>query len=155
MSLREEVEAFLYREAKLLDERRYEEWMALFTEDGVYSLPSGLDAGPQRSVMLVHDDRRRLGERLVRMQNPAFWAQQPPTGTTRLIGNVLATPAGEHEIEAECRLLVVTLRRQRQDLLSGSAHYRLRTGEDGLRIREKVVRLLQRDLPFDNLTFLP
>ena len=37
--LKEEIEQFLYREAELLDERRYEEWLELFTEDAHYFMP--------------------------------------------------------------------------------------------------------------------
>ncbi|HWM76977.1 MAG TPA: aromatic-ring-hydroxylating dioxygenase subunit beta, partial [Methylomirabilota bacterium] len=37
--LKQEIESFLYREADLLDERRYEEWLELFTEDAHYWMP--------------------------------------------------------------------------------------------------------------------
>ncbi len=150
------VGRFLYQEAKLLDERRYEDWVRLFTEDGVYWVPSGHDGPAERSVALIYDNTPRLRERLTRMGSRAFWAQQPPTHTTRLIGNVLAQASAEHadEIAVECRFLLALLRRHRQALLSGVARYRLRTTADGYRIREKVVTLQERDESFDNLTFL-
>lgn len=151
------VERFLYREAKLLDERRYQDWVALFTEDGVYWVPSGHDGPAERAVALIYDNTPRLRERLTRMGSRAFWAQQPPTHTTRLVGNVLAQPSAEHahEIGVECRFILALLRRHRQALLSGVARYRLRPEHDGFRIREKVVLLQERDASFDNLTFLP
>lgn len=150
------VERFLYQEARLLDERRYDDWVALFTEDGVYWVPSGHDGPPQSSVALIYDNTPRLRERLTRMGSRAFWAQQPPTHTTRLIGNVLVQPGAERadEIDVECRFILALLRRHRQALLSGVARYRLRTAADGYRIREKVVTLQERDEAFDNLTFL-
>lgn len=150
------VERFLYQEAKLLDERRYEDWVGLFTEDGVYWVPSGHEGPAERSVALIYDNTPRLRERLTRMGSRAFWAQQPPTQTTRLVGNVLVQTSAEHadEIDVECRLILALLRRHRQALLSGVVRYRLRTTADGYRIREKVVTLQQRDESFDNLTFL-
>lgn len=150
------VERFLYQEARLLDERRYEDWVALFTEDGVYWVPSGHEGPAERSVALIYDNTPRLRERLTRMGSRAFWAQQPPTHTTRLVGNVLVHTSAEHadEIDVECRFILTLLRRHRQALLSGVARYRLRPAQDGFRIREKVVILQERDESFDNLTFL-
>ena len=37
--LREELEAFVYAEAELLDDGRYEDWLALFADDGIYWVP--------------------------------------------------------------------------------------------------------------------
>lgn len=149
------VERFLYLEAKLLDERRYAEWVDLFTDDGVYWVPSGHDGPPERSVALVYDNKARLRERLTRMGSRAFWAQQPPTLTTRLVGNVLVESDAESaDLRVECRLILAALRRHRQALLSGVVRYRLQPAGDGFRIREKVVTLQERDEPFDNLTFL-
>ncbi len=149
------VERFVYLEAKLLDERRYPEWVDLFTDDGVYWVPSGHDGPPEQSVALVYDNAARLRERLTRMGSRAFWAQQPPTETTRLVGNVLVEADAEStDIRVECRLILALLRRHRQALLSGVVRYRLQRQGDGFRIREKVVTLQQRDEAFDNLTFL-
>ncbi|MGK2941656.1 MAG: aromatic-ring-hydroxylating dioxygenase subunit beta [Immundisolibacter sp.] len=150
------VEHFLYEEAKLLDERRYEDWVQLFTEDGVYWVPSGHDGPAGHSVALIYDTTPRLRERLTRMGSRAFWAQQPPTHTTRLVGNVLVQPGAEHadEIEVECRFILALLRRHRQALLSGVARYRLQPYDGSFRICQKVVTLQERDESFDNLTFL-
>ncbi len=148
------VERFLYQEAKLLDERRYEDWVGLFTEDGVYWVPSGHEGPAERSVALIYDTTPRLRERLTRMGSRAFWAQQPPTHTTRLVGNVLIESSDGPELAVECRFILALLRRHRQALLSGIARYRLLTAANEYRIREKVVTLQERDESFDNLTFL-
>lgn len=94
MTARAAVEAFLYREAKLLAARRYDDWVALFTDAGLHSVPAGINTGVQRSAMLIHDDRRRLTERVARTQSPAVRAQRSPTGTTPPVSNVLSTRAG-------------------------------------------------------------
>ena len=93
------VERFLYQEARLLDDGNFAQWVDLFTEDGLYWVPSGQDGPAEQAVALIYDNTHRLRERLTRMGSRAFWAQQPPTHTTRLVGNVLVEPSdgpGQH-----------------------------------------------------------
>jgi len=148
------VERFLYQEARLLDDGNFAQWVDLFTEDGLYWVPSGQDGPAEQAVALIYDNTHRLRERLTRMGSRAFWAQQPPTHTTRLVGNVLIEPSDGPELAVECRFILTLLRRHRQALLSGAAHYRLQPVGDSFRIRQKVVTLQERDEAFDNLTFL-
>jgi benzoate/toluate 1,2-dioxygenase beta subunit len=148
------VERFLYQEARLLDDKHFAHWVDLFTEDGLYWVPSGQDGPAEQAVALIYDNTQRLRERLTRMGSRAFWAQQPPTQTTRLIGNVLIEPSDGPDVQVECRFILALLRRHRQALLSGAARYRLQPAGDSFRIRQKVVRLQERDEAFDNLTFL-
>ena len=148
------VERFLYQEARLLDDRNFAQWVDMFTEDGLYWVPSGQDGPAEQAVALIYDNTHRLRERLTRMGSRAFWAQQPPTHTTRLVGNVLIEPSDGPELAVECRFILTLLRRHHQALLSGAAHYRLQPAGDSFRIRQKVVTLQERDEAFDNLTFL-
>ena len=147
------VERFLYQEARLLDDKHFAQWVDLFTEDGLYWVPSGQDGPVEQAVALIYDNTHRLRERLTRMGSRAFWAQQPPTHTTRLVGNVLIEPSDGPELVVECRFILTLLRRHQQALLSGAAHYRLQPVGDSFRIRQKVVTLQERDEAFDNLTF--
>ena len=55
------VESFLYREARLMDESRYKEWLDLFTEDALYWIPSNEDdADPSRHVSIVYAPKPQL-----------------------------------------------------------------------------------------------
>jgi 3-phenylpropionate/cinnamic acid dioxygenase small subunit len=148
------IEAFLFEEARLLDERRYDEWVALFDEEATYWVPSGHDGEAAQSVALIYDNVPRLRERLIRLKAPTFWAQQPPTQTTRLIGNVTARPGTDRAIEVESRFIMTLLRRNQSSLLSGVARHQLKLRDGRYTIHGKVVELQQRDQPFDNLTFL-
>jgi benzoate/toluate 1,2-dioxygenase beta subunit len=88
-TLRRRVEEFLYQEAKLIDEHRYEEWLALWSEDALYWVPCNSDdADPMRQAMIIYDNRARLEERVYRLTSGAAWAQQPQSRTRRLISNV-------------------------------------------------------------------
>jgi benzoate/toluate 1,2-dioxygenase beta subunit len=150
------VERFLYTEAALLDARDYRAWVDLFTDDGRYWVPADNIDDPTQGVSLIFDDKPRLRERLIRGEGRQFWAQQPPSLTTRLVGNVQLDAAGTgNELVVEARFVLCELRRERQHLLSGCYRYRLLAEGAAFRIREKVVLLLDRAGYFGNLGFLP
>ncbi|HEY0674622.1 MAG TPA: aromatic-ring-hydroxylating dioxygenase subunit beta, partial [Immundisolibacter sp.] len=71
MSLREDIEQFLYREARLMDEHRFEDWEALWTDDGVYWVPCAHDGAPDTDVAIIYADRAAITRRLLRMKSGA------------------------------------------------------------------------------------
>src|SRR3954468_14074208 len=86
----EEAAALLYREARLLDERRYDEWLELFTDDGIYWLPihtDGGDADPRSAISIVYDDAARRGERVFRALETPVLDQSPPSRTVHVVAN--------------------------------------------------------------------
>ena len=153
---RADVEALLYREARLLDENRLEEWLALFTDDAVYWVPAGGEApDPTRHVSLVYDDRQRLGLRVDRLQGSHAYAQDPPSRICRIVTNVEVdeAPGGAGEVEVHSVLTIVEVRAGKQRLYAARCRHRLRD-KAGLKIARKEVRLVNRDDVFDNLTLL-
>src|ERR1700733_4924959 len=80
---------FLEYEARLLDEARFDDWLALFTPDGWYWVPSepGKD-NPQDTGSLIYDARRLLETRVRRLASPRIYSQEPRSRTSRIIGNV-------------------------------------------------------------------
>jgi benzoate/toluate 1,2-dioxygenase subunit beta len=77
---RQEIEAFLYHEARLLDDGRLDDWLALFTPDAYYWIPCNADdVDPARHVSLVYDDRQHLADRIWRLQSGWAHAQDPPS----------------------------------------------------------------------------
>jgi 3-phenylpropionate/cinnamic acid dioxygenase small subunit len=82
-------EDFLVHEARLLDEARFDEWLALFTDDAFYWVPSEPNqTSPHDTVSLIYDDRRLLETRVRRLASPRIYSQEPPSRTSRMIGNV-------------------------------------------------------------------
>ena len=62
---RQQVEQFLYYEAQIMDEHRYDEWLALWSDDALYWVPAGRDnIDPKREISLIYDDRVRLETRI-------------------------------------------------------------------------------------------
>src|SRR5437764_173630 len=90
---REVAEQFLIHEARLLDERRFREWMALFTEDGTYWVPAAPDQeSPDNHVSLFYDDHQLMKTRIDRLEHPLIHVQTPPSRTVHLVSNVSVEP---------------------------------------------------------------
>src|SRR5215210_8389316 len=82
-------EQFLLHEARLLDEARFDEWLALFTEEAWYWVPIEPDQkNPFDTVSLIYDDRRLLETRVRRLASPRIYSQEPRSRTSRLVTNV-------------------------------------------------------------------
>jgi len=142
------VEEFLFLEARLLDERRYQDWLGLFTPDAWYWVPIEPDQqSPHDTVSIIYDDRKALETRVRRLLNPAIHAQNPPSRTSRLVGNVLIeTPDdGAGRLVASSRLQMVEFRRDRQRLFAATVRHCLVPGDGGLRIGWKRVDLVNSD----------
>src|SRR5207248_389760 len=81
--------ALLEREARLLDELRFDEWLALYAPECLYWLPATPAGGdPRREVAISFDDRRRLEDRVFRLRTGYAWSQAPKSRTVRMISNV-------------------------------------------------------------------
>jgi 3-phenylpropionate/cinnamic acid dioxygenase small subunit len=158
-----EAEDLLHLEAHLLDERRLEEWLELFTKDGTYWLPLKDDTDPIRHPSIVYEDHKTRTQRVHQLLHEAHYAQLPPSRTIHLISNVWVADDGEGDGTAlvRCNLVLFELRpgHQRQPglgeqrILAGRCEYRLRR-EDRWLISQKKVVLLNRDLPLENLSFI-
>ena len=82
-------EQFLLHEARLLDEAKFDDWLALFTADAWYWVPSEPDQNnPHETVSLIYDDRRLLETRVRRLASPRMYSQEPRSRTSRIVANV-------------------------------------------------------------------
>ena len=167
--LRQEVEDLLYREAELLDERRYEDWLDLFTEDARYFMPI------RRNV--AHDDAAReftregtdvswfdegkdtLARRVQQIRTGIHWAEEPPSRICHMVSNVEilpATPSGPspHELAVKSRFLIYRNRVETEtDVLVGKREDLLRRQDGGWKIARRKIVLDQSVLLAKNLTF--
>ncbi|ORW28671.1 aromatic-ring-hydroxylating dioxygenase subunit beta [Mycobacterium palustre] len=147
IATRPEVEDFLYTEAALLDAWELDEWLRLFDADAKYEVPcnDAPDGDPDRDLMLVDDDHRRLHARVERLKNRRAHREFPHSRTNHQIFNVQVEPAGE-ELSVTASFTVWRFRGGRSSSYVGHYHYRLRTGDTGLRIAQKRVQLDMTDL---------
>lgn len=86
---RDAFRALLEREARLLDQHRYDEWLAMFAPECAYWAPGRPQGGdPRTEIAVIFDDRRRLEDRVYRLRTGYAWSQAPRSRTIRLVTNV-------------------------------------------------------------------
>jgi 3-phenylpropionate/cinnamic acid dioxygenase small subunit len=159
----EEAQRLLIVEARLLDERRFEEWEALFTEDAVYWVPIDPARDPAGALSIIHDDRQRIHERVYRLTQTPVLDQNPPSRTIRFVANVEVEPAGDGEARARCAQLIAEMRPggpgqaglNAPRWFAARCDYRLRRAGEGWKIAQKTVVFLNADEPHYNLSFIP
>jgi 3-phenylpropionate/cinnamic acid dioxygenase small subunit len=166
--LKQEVEEFLYHEAALLDERRYEEWLDLFTPDAHYWMPMRRNVPrdePEREftrhgteVNWFDEGKDTLSRRVRQILTGVHWAEEPPSRTCHMVSNVQivhATPGGASpsEVVVKSRFLVYRNRVETEtDLLVGKREDVLRRVDGGFRIARRKIILDQNVLLAKNLT---
>jgi benzoate/toluate 1,2-dioxygenase beta subunit len=81
--------SLIEREARILDQLRFEEWIELYAPECIYWVPATTEGGdPRREVAVMFDDRRRLEDRIYRLRTGYAWSQAPPSRTSRIVSNV-------------------------------------------------------------------
>ena len=151
-------------EARLLDEDRLEEWLALFTADGIYWLPIDEDDDPRRQASVIHDDQLQREKRVHQLRQGARYSQLPSSRTIHYLSNVEVEKGENDEAHLRCNALIMELRPgDHQALQKGLGHqrvlaarcfYRLRLQDGEWRIALKKLLLIDRDMPLYNLTFV-
>ena len=153
------VVEFLYREARLADEARYAEWLALWTDDAVYWVPATTDpaADPDQHLSHIYDNRGRLETRIKLLQTGHRYSQEPASPMRRLITNIEVAPAENGELVAGSNFALAELAiqaRREMHWWVGRATHRLRRMGGELRMCEKTVVLVNAAEPLPNLSFL-
>ena len=136
---RAEIEDFLYAEAALLDEWRLAEWLALFTEDATYSVPSTdlPDAEPDDTLFLIADDAARLRSRVEQLLGKTTWSENPHARTRRLLANVRVRRVSGARVWATANFAVYRLRTNQVATYVGRYEYVLERRDAGLRIQHR------------------
>lgn len=173
--VRREVEQFLYREARLLDERRFHEWLELFTDDASYWMPVRTTRYTRRSKAIAIQDRdgyddeevAREGElafldetkktlemRVARLDTGMAWAEEPPSRTRRMIGNIEVEQGGtESEVKVRSNFIVYRNRLEtEQDFYVGRREDVLRKVDGNWKIARRKIILDQNVLLAKNLS---
>jgi benzoate/toluate 1,2-dioxygenase beta subunit len=147
-------EQFLVHEARLLDEARFDEWLALFTADAWYWVPSQPDQqSPRDTISLIYDDRRLLETRVRRLSSPRIYSQEPRSRTSRIVANVTIEEAAadRQACTVRSKFQLLEYRRNAQTPYAGTSLHRLVRVGDGIRIAWKRVDLVNCDAALDGL----
>lgn len=117
--LRLEIEEFLYAEAELLDNRAYDAWLDLFTEDCHYWMPirSTRVAGDTEHELTrewensyFDDDKATLRQRVAKLYTAFAWSEEPPSRTRHMVTNVRIRDAAADEVRVACNFVTYRTR---------------------------------------------
>ena len=137
------VEALILREARLLDEQRYGEWLELFAEDAVYWIPTRADqASPQEALSIIYEPKSLLALRVERLARGEMHVQSPPSRTVHHVSAVEV-----HGDETRSSLVVAEWRAGEARWFAGRVTHKLRKEPGGLRIVLKRIDLIDGEAP--------
>jgi 3-phenylpropionate/cinnamic acid dioxygenase small subunit len=167
--LKEEVSEFLYHEVELLDDRQFEDWLDLISDDIRYWMPmrrnvksNELDREFTREGQDINwfdEGKETLERRVMQIRTGVHWAEEPLSRIRHLITNVQlvsATPSSSDatEVYVRCRFLVYRNRVQTEtDFLIGKREDTLRKENGAWKVAERKITLDQNVLLAKNLTF--
>ena len=157
-----EVERFYYQEANLLDDRQFEDWVALFSDDTHYFMPIRRTRSKREldkeftqpgEMAFFDDDKRLLAGRVAKLQTGRSWAEDPPSRTRHLITNVRVVADDGRELHVESNFHVYRTRlRSEEDSWIGSRRDVLRRVDGAFRIADRKIFLEQTVLLSRNLS---
>jgi 3-phenylpropionate/cinnamic acid dioxygenase small subunit len=144
------VEQFLYRQAEILDGKRWQEWIDLFTPEGVYWMP------PEASYKtwdgqpaIFAEDKNLMTVRMKRVLHPDAWSQRPLWETNHVVSNVIVEKETADEIVVRSRFHMMELRRDDVRHFAGSYRHELKRTKDGFRIKLQRVDMTNAQAAYD------
>ena len=170
-----DVEQFLYREARLLDERRFQEWLALLTDDIHYWMGARTNRYPKVSkaiaildperyseedltqedeLAILDETKETLSRRIARLETGMAWAEDPPSRTRHLLSNIEVEPGGTaSELKVYANFLVYRSRAEtEQDVYVGARRDVLRNVDGTWKIARRRIILDQNVLLAKNVS---
>lgn len=148
---------FVYREARLLDEKRFDEWFALLTDDIRYWMPlSRGQPDGELHTSLFYEDKLLLQVRIERLRHPHAFSQQQPSYCQHILQRPQLEASGTAggELLVRTPFLYVEAQLDKQLILAAVAYHRLIQTADGLRLRHKKIELLNCDAALPSIQLL-
>lgn len=157
-----EVEHFYTREAALLDDRRFEEWLGLFTDDTHYFMPIRRTRTRREidkeftqpgEMAFFDDDKATLHNRVKKLLSGTAWAEDPPSRTRHIVTNVLVVEDRGDELDVRSNFIMYRTRLKSEELTwIGSRKDVLRRDEEGFKVSNRHILLEQTLLLSQNLS---
>jgi len=151
MKAQHEVEQFLYRQADLLDSKRWQDWIDLFTPEGIYWMP------PERSYAtwdgqpaIFAEDKNLMTVRMNRVLHPDAWSQRPLWETSHVVSNISIQKQSKNgDIEVRSRFHMMELRRDDVRHFAGQYTHTLKQTKSGYRIKLQRVDMANAQAAYD------
>ena len=142
------IRRFIHHEARLIDERRFEEWLELFADDSRYWIPSRPGQTDAKSVpSIIYEDRALLKIRVSRLMHPRAYAALPTPRTLHVVGNLEIRDHDEStdQLRVSTNLLVVEHQEATMRTFAGHCEHILRRSNDSFEIALKRIDLIDCD----------
>jgi 3-phenylpropionate/cinnamic acid dioxygenase small subunit len=146
-AVREQFRMLIEREARLLDQLRFDEWLAMYAPECIYWVPGTPEAGdPRREIAICFDDRRRMEDRIYRLRTGYAWSQAPKSRTVRMISNVEVFDTGHAGARmVRSNFLISEFRVDGTRFLSGWCGHRFVQDGERWQIQVRQVNLIDCD----------
>jgi len=145
------AEQFLYRQAELLDTKKWQDWIDLFTPEGIYWMPP--DASYKTwdgQPAIFAEDRNLMTVRMNRVLHPDAWSQRPLWETNHVVSNVQVQKAGKNgDLTVKSRFHMMELRRDDVRHFAGSYLHELKKTKGGYRIKLQRVDMTNAQAAYD------
>ncbi len=145
------VERFLYRQAEVLDEKQWDDWLALFTEDGHYWMPAEAEQTDGDGVPNIFwEDLHLMNMRIRRNYHPQAHSQAPENRLSHVVsGVIIESEDANGDIVARSRFHCAEYFRYEVRHFAGKYRHLLKKTPDGYRIALQRVDLVNREGPYD------
>ena len=145
------VEQFLYRQAELLDTKRWQDYIDLFAADGIYWMPPEPSHTTWEGMPAIFaEDKNLMTVRVNRVLHPDAWSQRPLWGTNHVIGNVMIErEKANGDVVARSRFHMLELRRDDVRHFAGSYVHHLQRTKDGYCIKLQRVDMTNAQAAYD------
>lgn len=152
------AQAFVYREARLLDERRYDDWLGLWAsdQDVLYWVPAEDDHAGTEVISYVYDNGRRMTTRVRQLLTGERYSQVPFSRTVRIVSGVERGQAASGAVTVYAAFALHEFRMDRTHVWAGRLEFDLVDpgGDGGLRMTRKKVLLVDRTGAVPSMAFL-
>jgi 3-phenylpropionate/cinnamic acid dioxygenase small subunit len=145
------VEQFLYEQSELLDQQRWQAWIDLFTDDGMYWMPPEPSHTTWDGMPAIFaEDKNLMLVRMKRVLHPDAWSQRPLWGTNHVVSNVVIENIGANgDLVVRSRFHMLELRRDDVRHFAGAYRHHLKRVRGGFRIQLQRVDLTNAQASFD------
>lgn len=153
---KDQVIDFIYDEARMLDDGRFSDWLALWLEDGHYWMPLDYKQDdPLNCTSLLYEDMFMLKLRVERLNGARTFSQKPKSRCHHVLQRPFVDRIDGDTVTAVTPMHYIETRLDEQQLLALTATHDLRLVDGALRIANKKVELLNSDAAFGNIQLLP
>lgn len=146
-----ELMQFYINEAWLLDDRKFREWLDLFTDDVFYFMPRRMNVGRQDmsqelsevgDLAIFEDDKTYMTMRVDRLDTGMAWSEDPPSRTRHIVGNLVVERLPDGDVKAKTAFILYRSHHETdENIFAGSREDHLRQEDGHWRIYERVIVL--------------